>query len=60
MPKSNIQLETIYAKDRAEWRKWLEANYRISVGIWLIYYKVKSNEPSVQYSEAVKEALCFG
>jgi uncharacterized protein YdeI (YjbR/CyaY-like superfamily) len=60
MPKPNIQLETIYAQDRREWRKWLETNYRISPGIWLIYYKVKSNKPSVQYSEAVKEALCFG
>ncbi len=60
MPKLNIQLETIYAKDRAEWRKWLEVNYRVSPGIWLIYYKVKSDKPSVQYSEAVKEALCFG
>jgi uncharacterized protein YdeI (YjbR/CyaY-like superfamily) len=60
MPESNIQLETIYAKDRREWRKWLEENHRLSPGIWLIYYKVKSDKPSVQYSEAVKEALCFG
>ena len=60
MPKSNIQLETIYAKDRREWRKWLEENHRLSPGIWLVYYKVKSGKPSVKYSEAVKEALCFG
>ena len=26
----------------------------------IIYYKVKSVKPSIQYSEAVKEALCFG
>ncbi len=25
-----------------------------------MYYKVKSGKPSVRYSEAVKEALCFG
>ncbi len=60
MPKSNIQLETIYAKDRREWRKWLEENHRLSPSIWLVYYKVKSGKPSVKYSEAVKEALCFG
>jgi uncharacterized protein YdeI (YjbR/CyaY-like superfamily) len=60
MPKSNIQLETIYAQDRKEWRKWLEENHHLSPGIWLIYYKVKSYKPSVRYSEAVKEALCFG
>ncbi len=28
--------------------------------MWLIYYKVKSGKQSVRYSEAVKEALCFG
>lgn len=38
----------------------MEKNHRTSLGIWLIYYKVKSGKPSVQYSEAVKEALCFG
>ena len=54
------QLETIYAKDRREWRAWLEKNYKNSIGVWLIYYKVKSNLPSIKYTEAVKEALCFG
>jgi uncharacterized protein YdeI (YjbR/CyaY-like superfamily) len=60
MPKFDQQLETIYASDRQVWRKWLEKHHLTSVGIWLIYYKVRSGEPSVQYSEAVKEALCFG
>ncbi|NDJ20218.1 hypothetical protein GS682_00855 [Nostoc sp. B(2019)] len=60
MPKFDNQLETFYATNRQEWREWLEKNHNISVGIWLIYYKVKSGKPSVQYSEAVKEALCFG
>ncbi|XHX77499.1 MAG: YdeI family protein [Stenomitos frigidus ULC029] len=60
MPKFDDQLETIYAIDRQAWRQWLEANHRTAIGIWLIYYKVKAGQPSVQYSEAVKEALCFG
>jgi uncharacterized protein YdeI (YjbR/CyaY-like superfamily) len=60
MPKFEDQLETIYASDRAAWRAWLEKNQHTSPGIWLIYYKVKSGKPSVKYSEAVKEALCFG
>ena len=60
MPKFDDQLETIYAVDRKAWRDWLRQNHLTSPGIWLIYYKVKSGEPSVRYSEAVKEALCFG
>ncbi|MBD6615472.1 hypothetical protein FNW02_06370 [Komarekiella sp. 'clone 1'] len=60
MPKFDNQLETFYATNRQKWREWLEKNHHTSIGIWLIYYKVKSGKPSVQYSEAVKEALCFG
>jgi uncharacterized protein YdeI (YjbR/CyaY-like superfamily) len=60
MPKFDEQLETIYASDRKTWRKWLEENHRTAPGVWLTYYKVRSGKPSVQYSEAVKEALCFG
>jgi uncharacterized protein YdeI (YjbR/CyaY-like superfamily) len=60
MPKFEKQLETFQAANRQEWRSWLEKNHHNSVGVWLIYYKVKSGKPSVQYSEAVKEALCFG
>jgi len=60
MPKFDDQLESIYASDRKKWREWLEKFHLTSFGIWLIYYKVKSGKTSVQYSEAVREALCFG
>jgi uncharacterized protein YdeI (YjbR/CyaY-like superfamily) len=60
MPKFEDQLEKIPAASRQEWRCWLEKNYNKSIGVWLVYYKVKSGKPSVKYSEAVKEALCFG
>lgn len=60
MPKFEDQLELIYASDRTEWRQWLAANHQTSSGVWLIYYKIKSAVPSVHYSEAVQEALCFG
>ncbi|WP_373525467.1 YdeI family protein [Nostoc sp.] len=58
--KLNNEFLTICPTSREEWRKWLEKNHRTCFGVWLIYYKVKSGKPSVQYSEAVKEALCFG
>ncbi|MBD2252510.1 YdeI/OmpD-associated family protein [Nostoc parmelioides] len=60
MSNFDNQLQTFQASDRQEWRKWLEKNYQTSIGIWLIYYKVKSGKPSIKYNEAVKEALCFG
>lgn len=60
MTKFEDRLETIYARDRQTWREWLAQNHRTSSGIWLVYFKVSSGQPSVQYAEAVKEALCFG
>ncbi|PHJ63610.1 hypothetical protein VF14_12250 [Nostoc linckia z18] len=58
--KLNNELATFCPNSREQWRKWLETNHLTSSGVWLIYYKVKSGKPSVRYSEAVKEALCFG
>ncbi len=58
--KSELQFERFYARSRAEWRAWLEAHHATEAGVWLIYYKQHSNQPRVEYDEAVEEALCFG
>ena len=60
MARFDQQLQTFYASDRGQWRAWLAENHQKSIGIWLVYYKVKSGKSSVLYPEAVKEALCFG
>ena len=54
------KLETFYPRNRQEWRAWLEENHDKKQNIWLIYYKQKSKIPTVSYSDAVDEALCFG
>jgi len=54
------EIETISPKNRQEWREWLQENHDKKQSVWLIYYKKKSNFPTVTYSEAVDEALCFG
>lgn len=53
-------VQTFHAKSRKEWRKWLETNHSTEKSVWLIIYKKESEIPSVYYSEAVDEALCFG
>jgi len=53
-------IKSFYAKSTKEWRKWLEKNSQTEKSIWLIIYKKESGVPSVYYSEAVDEALCFG
>jgi len=54
------EIETFYPKSRQEWREWLQNYHDKKQAVWLIYYKKKSNFPTVIYSEAVDEALCFG
>ena len=50
----------IYAKDRKEWRAWLEQNSQIEKSVWLILFHKKSDVTSVDRIEATEEALCFG
>ncbi len=47
-------------KTREEWRRWLQKNHLTEKVVWLVYYKKHTNKPSVSYSDAVEEALCFG
>ena len=54
------EIESICPNSRQAWREWLEANHESKQAVWLIYYKKKSNLPTVLYSDAVDEALCFG
>jgi uncharacterized protein YdeI (YjbR/CyaY-like superfamily) len=43
-----------------EWRNWLENNYQSIRGIWLRFYKKASGITSLNYTQALDEALCFG
>ena len=58
--KTYKDIPTFYAKSQAAWRKWLEKNHLKEKAVWLIIYKKAAQVPSVNYAEAVDEALCFG
>jgi uncharacterized protein YdeI (YjbR/CyaY-like superfamily) len=53
-------IDTISPKNRQQWRKWLQANHDKQESVWLIYHKKISKTPSMSWSDAVDEALCFG
>nr|WP_268123618.1 YdeI/OmpD-associated family protein [Roseivirga pacifica] len=38
----------------------MSENHESAQSIWLIYYRSSSNKPSLSWSNAVDEALCFG
>ncbi|TDB67385.1 YdeI/OmpD-associated family protein [Arundinibacter roseus] len=54
------EVSTFCPANRQEWREWLQKNHSVEKSIWLIYYKKTSKTPSLTWSEAVDEALCFG
>jgi uncharacterized protein YdeI (YjbR/CyaY-like superfamily) len=58
MPKEEI--DRFCPANRQDWRKWLKQNHRSKQAVWLVQYKKKANMPSLSWSEAVDEALCFG
>ena len=54
------KVETYYPKTKQQWRNWLEQNHLKKNSVWLVQYNRKSNKPSIGWSDAVDEALCFG
>ncbi len=52
--------ETFYPKTKGQWRKWLEKNHASRTAVWLIMYNKKAKKPTISWSDAVDEALCFG
>ena len=53
-------VESYCPKDKKDWRKWLELNHKQKDAVWLVFYKKKSPNFNLSWSESVDEALCFG
>lgn len=54
------EVEHFYPKTKQHWRKWLEKNHIRKDAVWLIHYKQNAGKPTIRWSDAVDEALCFG
>ncbi|MGN6645126.1 MAG: YdeI/OmpD-associated family protein [Cytophaga sp.] len=54
------QIATFYPKSRKAWRQWLTKHHRSEQSVWLLFYKKESGKPTISWSDAVEEALCFG
>jgi uncharacterized protein YdeI (YjbR/CyaY-like superfamily) len=46
--------------EQADFRKWLEKNHDKETELLVGFYKVGSGKPSMNWSQSVDEALCFG
>ncbi|MEO7174880.1 MAG: YdeI/OmpD-associated family protein [Saprospiraceae bacterium] len=52
--------EAFYAAEGEEWRQWLEKNGNVYKSILLIMHHKGSTKPSINYEDAMLQALCFG
>ena len=53
-------VEEYCPNDKQNWRNWLQSNHNKKDAVWLIFYKKKSPNYNLSWSESVDEALCFG
>jgi len=60
MIKKEEEIEYFYPANKASWRDWLQKKHDQKQAVWLICYRKKSGIPTISWSEAVEEALCFG
>ncbi len=52
--------EPIYFSSPGEFRAWLEEHHETETEVWVGYWKKHTGKPSLTWSQAVDEALCFG
>jgi uncharacterized protein YdeI (YjbR/CyaY-like superfamily) len=57
---SKGDLPVISFDSSGKWNNWLELHHNRQEGIWLRIYKKDSGIPSINRSEALDEALCYG
>jgi uncharacterized protein YdeI (YjbR/CyaY-like superfamily) len=57
---SKKEASEFYPTSKSQWRKWLELNHDRQDAVWVIFYKKKVKKPTMTWSDAVDEALCFG
>jgi uncharacterized protein YdeI (YjbR/CyaY-like superfamily) len=53
-------MKIVYFPSSSEFRKWLQQNHLKRDELLVGFYKKGSGRPSVTYSEALDEALCYG
>ena len=57
---NSSDIETFCPTSQREWRQWLMRNHSSKQSVWLVLYKKESGKPTIGWSQAVDEALCFG
>jgi uncharacterized protein YdeI (YjbR/CyaY-like superfamily) len=58
--KNTDSLSIMSFETQQDWEKWLAEHHADTEGIWLKLAKKETGIPSVNYSEALDSAICYG
>jgi uncharacterized protein YdeI (YjbR/CyaY-like superfamily) len=53
-------MKTLLVETLDQWRHWLRAHHASESEVWLVFYKQHAEATSIDYEDALDEALCFG
>jgi uncharacterized protein YdeI (YjbR/CyaY-like superfamily) len=53
-------MKTLLVRTLDHWRAWLEEHHASESEIWLVFSKRRTGAASIEYGDALDEALCFG
>src|SRR6266480_4045762 len=53
-------MKTFSPKSVDQWREWLAEHHDSESEVWLIFHKRHTGVASIDYKDALDEALCFG
>jgi uncharacterized protein YdeI (YjbR/CyaY-like superfamily) len=53
-------MKTFSPKTVDQWRKWLAEHHDSESEVWLVFHKLHTGVASIDYKDALDEALCFG
>ncbi len=53
-------MKTLLVRTSGQWRDWLAENHASASEVWLIFHKQHTGVASIDYKNALDEALCFG
>jgi uncharacterized protein YdeI (YjbR/CyaY-like superfamily) len=53
-------MKTLLVRTRDQWRDWLAKHHASESEVWLIFHKRHTGVASIDYKDALDEALCFG
>jgi uncharacterized protein YdeI (YjbR/CyaY-like superfamily) len=53
-------MKTFDARTLVRWRQWLADHHASESEVWLVFHKLHTGKASVEYLDALDEALCYG